>query len=87
MAQSTVGVQRITLRNIHTHLTNSVIVGVIIAKQQHRVFPSKKEGPDRGVWNFTLRDSEIDYINVTCWGSAEYAQHLDMSFTVGDVGE
>lgn len=83
---STVGVQRLSLCNLHTKITNSLIVGVIIAKQPYRIFPDKKNEGERGVWNFTLRDSVTDYINVTCWGKAAYVMFLDKTFLVGDVG-
>lgn len=84
---TTVGVQRVCLKKLHTKITNSLIVGVIIAKQSNRIFADKKTGSSRGVWNFTLRDTINDYINVTCWGSEEFVTLLDKSFHVGDVGK
>lgn len=84
---STVGVQRICLKNLHTRITNSLIVGVIIAKQNHRIFQDKKQHNNRGVWNFTLRDSVNDYINITCWGTEEFVTFLSKNYHVGDVGK
>lgn len=83
---STVGVQTVCLRNLHTRITNSLIVGVIIAKQRPRIFV-KNNGNNRAVWNFTLRDSIHDYINVTCWGSDEFVNYLSANFKVKDVGK
>jgi len=42
---------------------------------------------ERGVWTFTLRDSEEDFINVTVWGSTEYVKKLSSTFIIGSVGE
>lgn len=42
---------------------------------------------ERGVWTFTLRDSEEDFINVTVWGSTEFVKKLSTTFTIGSVGE
>lgn len=41
----------------------------------------------RGVWNFTFRDSEADFINVTVWGSPAFIESCTDEFHVGSVGE
>lgn len=41
---------------------------------------------DRGVWTFTLRDSEKDFINVTVWGSTQFVKRLTSQFHIGSVG-
>lgn len=41
----------------------------------------------RGVWTFTLRDSEEDFINVTVWGSVEFIEGLTQTFHIGSIGE
>jgi len=42
---------------------------------------------ERSVWQFTLRDSEKDFINVTVWGSTEFVRKLSSTFNIGSVGE
>lgn len=39
----------------------------------------------RGVWTFTLKDSEQDTVNVTVWGRAEYVNSLSDKFHIGSV--
>lgn len=41
---------------------------------------------NRGVWTFTLRDSEEDSINVTVWGSEQFVRRLSSNFRIGSVG-
>lgn len=40
----------------------------------------------RGVWNFTLRDSAVDFVNAALWGSPEYVQSCVEEFHIGTVG-
>lgn len=85
-----VGVRRATLRELNTKMRNSLVVGVVIAKQAHRVFAGSGVGGDggaRGVWNLTVRDSETEYANVSCWGRSEFVSRLDSSVEVGNVGK
>ncbi len=45
-------------------------------------------GAERFRFMFTLRDTPVDYINVTCWASdSSYINTLHSSFKIGDVGE
>ena len=37
--------------------------------------------------NFTLRDSRVDFINVSCWGKSAYIHDLADHFHIGDVGK
>lgn len=74
--------EKYTLRYLHPDIGNAFIVGVIIAKQS-----PKKLADERAVWNFTLRDSPQDYINVACWGRKESVSLLNEKFHVGDVGK
>ena len=37
--------------------------------------------------NFTLRDSRVDFINVSCWGKSAYIHDLSDHFHIGDVGK
>ena len=40
----------------------------------------------RGVWNFTLRDSDADFVNAALWGSPEFVQSCADEFHIGTVG-
>lgn len=83
-------VYKTTLKNISPNTENALLVGVIIAKQRPRKFQDSNpgsNGKDRGVWNFTLRDSPNDWINATLWAPSDYVFHLDTKFQIGDVGE
>lgn len=44
------------------------------------------DGTERCVWNFTIRDSPPDYINVSYWGSPDYIENIAKHFHIGDVG-
>ncbi|XP_063382069.1 meiosis-specific with OB domain-containing protein [Cydia fagiglandana] len=82
------GVQRVRLNNLNINLQNALIVGIIIAKKQPRTVGSKKKnGDSRGVTSFTMRDSEVDTINVDVWGSEYFAITFYERFLVGDVVE
>lgn len=82
------GVQKVRLNNLNINLKNALIVGIIIAKNSARTIGSKKKnGESRGVTSFTLRDSEVDTINVDVWGSEYYVVTFYERFLVGDVGE
>ncbi|KAG6442233.1 hypothetical protein O3G_MSEX002206 [Manduca sexta] len=82
------GVQRIGLNCLNTNLKNSLIIGIIIAKNSPRTIGSRKKNGDmRGVTSFTLRDSEIDTINVDVWGSEYFVLTFYERFLVGDVVE
>uniref|UniRef100_A0A8D9F6J0 Meiosis-specific with OB domain-containing protein n=1 Tax=Cacopsylla melanoneura TaxID=428564 RepID=A0A8D9F6J0_9HEMI len=62
------------------------LVGVIISKRGTRSFTDNKNST-RSVWNFTLRDSPLYFINVAAWGSEEYIDKLFTTFNVGDIVE
>lgn len=83
--------QRVTLCELQPDLTNALIIGIIIAKQQPHALRNGAnfDGTtlERAVWNFTLRDSRVMYINATCWGSAHGIRELNEKFNVGDVGK
>lgn len=81
------GLQRLGLNSLNVDISNSIIIGIIISKSSPRMFKSKKkENETNGVWSFTIRDTEIDYINACVWGSAHYVTSFDNMFHVGDVG-
>ncbi|XP_050352082.1 meiosis-specific with OB domain-containing protein-like [Nymphalis io] len=82
------GVQKVCLNNLNINIKNALIVGIIIAKNSPRTIGSKKKnGETRGVMSFTLRDSEIDTINVDVWGSEYFVITFYERFLVGDVVE
>lgn len=89
MATSTVALQKINIRHLDPNLENVLIVGIIIGKQRPKKFADTKTDVEvyKGVWNFTLRDSPQDYINVTYWSSAETVFQANDKFHSGDVGE
>merc|ERR1719186_727198 len=47
----------------------------------------KKDGTDRWVTTFTLRDSPSDMINLTIWSGKEEASSLKNNFHIGEVVE
>ncbi|XP_038064196.1 meiosis-specific with OB domain-containing protein-like [Patiria miniata] len=78
----------IQLKDISPHAANTFIIGVVIAKQQPKSIPSKSDpSTDRGLLSFTLRDSPMDFINGTCWGSELYIRDLATKFKIGDIVE
>ncbi|KAJ2944300.1 hypothetical protein O0L34_g18286 [Tuta absoluta] len=82
------GVQKVRLNNLNINLKNALIVGIVIAKNSPRMVGSKKKnGDSRGVTSFTLRDSDVDTINVDVWGSEYFVLTFYERFLVGDVVE
>ncbi|CAB3251433.1 unnamed protein product [Arctia plantaginis] len=80
------GVQKVKLDNLNINIKNALIVGIIIAKNSPRIVGSKKKnGDSRGVTSFTIRDSEIDTINIDVWGSEYFVLTFYERFLVGDV--
>ena len=81
------GVQKLCLNNLNINIKNALIIGIIIAKSSPRTFSSKKKsGESRGVMSFTLRDSQVDTINLDTWGSEYFILTFYERFLVGDVG-
>ncbi|XP_053606442.1 meiosis-specific with OB domain-containing protein-like [Plodia interpunctella] len=82
------GVQKVRLNNLNTNLRNALIIGIIVAKNSPRIIGSKKKnGETRGITNFTMRDSNVDTINIDVWGSEYYVITIYERFLVGDVVE
>ncbi|XP_047027068.1 meiosis-specific with OB domain-containing protein [Helicoverpa zea] len=82
------GVQKLKLNHLNLNVKNALIVGIIIAKNSPRTVGSKKKsGESRGVTSFTIRDSDIDTINVDVWGSEYFVLTFYERFLVGDVVE
>ena len=66
---------------------NAMIVAVIINKSDPRRIISKKDGQERWVTTFTLRDSAVDIINLTVWSCREDALSLKQNYHIGEVME
>ena len=66
---------------------NAMIVAVIINKSDPRRIISKKDGQERWVTTFTLRDSAVDIINLTVWSCREDALSLKQNYHIGQVME
>lgn len=81
-----IGLRRVTLKQLDPDLNNALIIGIIIAKQRSRRFNNTKNNETSAVWNFTVRDSPQDYINVTCWGTGDAILQLSSNFQMGDIG-
>ncbi|KAM3966201.1 meiosis specific with OB domains hold'em [Aphomia sociella] len=82
------GIQKVRLNNLNINLKNALIIGIVIAKNSPRTIVSKKKnGESRGVTSFTIRDSEVDTINVDVWGSEYFVITFYERFLVGDVVE
>ncbi|XP_066596819.1 meiosis-specific with OB domain-containing protein isoform X2 [Prorops nasuta] len=84
------GVNRQKIRSLNIGVQNSLIIGVIINSSNFKTFDGsqmKFNKTERGVWTFTLRDSEEDFINVTVWGSAQYVKKLYSTFHIGSIVE
>ena len=37
--------------------------------------------------SFTVRDTIVDYINVTCWGQEQFVHRLENMFHAGDISK
>ncbi|KAJ8716188.1 hypothetical protein PYW08_013473 [Mythimna loreyi] len=82
------GVQKVRLNNLNMNIKNALIVAIIIAKNSPRTIGSKKKnGESRGVTSFTVRDSNVDTINIDVWGSEYFVLTFYERFLVGDVVE
>ncbi|XP_013172077.1 PREDICTED: meiosis-specific with OB domain-containing protein-like isoform X3 [Papilio xuthus] len=82
------GVQKVRLNSLNINIKNALVMGIIIAKNCPRTFgPKKKSSESRGVMSFTIRDSQIDTINVDVWGSDYFVMTIYNRFIVGDVVE
>nr|XP_054763159.1 meiosis-specific with OB domain-containing protein-like [Lytechinus pictus] len=80
--------RKVNLKDLTAQASNVVIIGIVIAKQKPRQVQSKANpGTDRSVFGFTLRDSPVDFINASCWGSSEHVLELSNKFRIGDIVE
>ncbi|GFT60943.1 meiosis-specific with OB domain-containing protein [Nephila pilipes] len=78
--------QKISINQLSSELSQVVLFGMIIAKQDvRRVSSRKTPGRERFVLNFTIRDSPNDTINAACWGEDNAINILSTSFAIGDI--
>eukprot|EP00117_Sycon_ciliatum_P008207 scpid33659/ scgid11011/ Uncharacterized protein C16orf73 homolog len=79
---------RTPISNLSGGVNDATLVGIVLAKQAVKSFMDKKNpGNERCCFTFTLRDSPVDYINITCWGSSQYINNLSKQFKLNDVVE
>nr|CAH7754922.1 unnamed protein product [Callosobruchus chinensis] len=84
-----ISLRRVKLRELFPDIDGILVIGIIIGKQRPRKFLDRKSPVDSyiAVWNFTLRDSPCEYINVSFWGSTEVVFQANDRFHTGDVVE
>ncbi|XP_061763332.1 meiosis-specific with OB domain-containing protein [Nerophis ophidion] len=75
----------ISISELHPHIVQPKVVGIIIGKSDTRSFPDRKNvGMERFTFGFTIKDSPDFFINVTAWGNDGYINGLYGSFSIGD---
>ncbi|CAM1322563.1 MEIOB (predicted) [Pycnogonum litorale] len=78
----------VNIANLEPNFPNALIAGLLIAKQEPRTIPNKRDpGKERHLMSFTIRDSPTDMINGTCWGESSYISYLANTFHIGDIVE
>lgn len=77
-------IKKLEIANINPSTTNAFLVGIIIAKTDLKLFPSRDNIDGRGVQTITVRDQSC-FINCTVWGSELFVKSYDISFKIGDV--
>jgi len=81
------GVKRCQIGALKPGNSDLIVVALVINKPDPRKVVMKKDGGERWVSTFTLRDSPSDMINLTIWSSGEEAAKLKAEFKVGMVVE
>ena len=79
-------VRRMPIGALQPGTNTAMVVALIISKSDPRKIIMKKDGSERWVTTFTLRDSPSDMINMTIWSGKEEAISLK-NFHTGDVVE
>ena len=69
-------VRRLPIGALQPGVNNAMVVAMIISKSDPRKVTMKKDGSERWVTTFTLRDSSADMINMTIWSGREEAISL-----------
>ena len=85
MAQA--GIKKCQIGALKPGNNDFIVVALVINKPDPRKVVMRKDGGERWVSVFTLRDSPSDMINLTVWSSGEEAAKLKEEFKVGMVVE
>ncbi|XP_017760686.1 PREDICTED: meiosis-specific with OB domain-containing protein [Eufriesea mexicana] len=84
------GVYKQALKSLQPGTQNALVIGIIVNSFNMKTIDAartKFNNVNRGVWTFTLRDSEEDSINVTVWGSTQFVTKLSSTFHIGSIVE
>jgi len=79
-------VKRLPIGALQPTTKDFVLVALMVGRSESRRF-MKKDGSERFVTNFTLRDSPTDIINLTLWNSREEVEADLFRFKIGSVIE
>jgi len=79
-------IRRMPIGALQPGNNTAMVVAVIISKSDPRKVTMKKDGSERWVTTFTLRDTPSDMINMTIWSGREEAISLK-NFHTGEVVE
>ncbi|XP_035229306.1 meiosis-specific with OB domain-containing protein-like isoform X2 [Stegodyphus dumicola] len=75
--------QKVSINQLSSHISQVVLYGIVIGKQDIRRIISKKQAAsERFVLNFSIRDSPNDTINAACWGDESSISTLGSCFTL-----
>ena len=85
MAQT--GIKKCQIGALKPGNSDLSVVALVINKPDPKKVVMKKDGGERWVSTFTLRDSASDMINLTIWSSGEEAAKLKAEFKIGMVVE
>nr|XP_012154458.1 PREDICTED: meiosis-specific with OB domain-containing protein [Megachile rotundata] len=83
-------VHKQALNSLQPGMQNALVIGIIVNSFNMKTIDASRtrfNNGERGVWTFTLRDSEKDSINVTVWGSVQFVKKLSSYFHIGSVVE
>ena len=85
MAQGSV--RRCRIGALQAGQSEVLVVALVIQRSDPKKVVTRKDGSERWVTGFTLRDSNTDMVNLTVWSSEEEAGRLAAEFRVGMVVE
>ncbi|XP_058788733.1 meiosis-specific with OB domain-containing protein [Phymastichus coffea] len=83
-------VSRQPIASLQSKMQNTIIIGAIIRSQNSKIIDptrARYNMESRAVWNFTLRDTIDDFINVAVWGTVDYINKLFTTFHIGSIVE
>ncbi|XP_032679792.1 meiosis-specific with OB domain-containing protein [Odontomachus brunneus] len=78
------------IKSLEEGMQNAFVIGVVINSTNAKTIDASRtkfHKGDRSVWTFTLRDSEVDFINVTVWGSTGFITKISSTYNIGSVVE